>query len=59
MSFMDRREGKVSYVWEKVTWAIDSEELIQFQKEVIGPKGTEQGDIAAPTNGIGWECMIY
>lgn len=48
---MDTREGKVSYVWEKFSWAVDFEGLIQFQKEVDGPQGAELGDMVGPENG--------
>lgn len=49
LSSVDTKEGKVSYVWEKFSRAIDFEELIKSQKEVVGPQGAEQRDMAGGT----------
>lgn len=47
---MDTKEGKVSHVWEKFSWAVDVEELVRLQQEAFGPQGTEQGDTAGIEN---------
>lgn len=64
---MDTKEEKVSYVWEKLCWAIDVEELVRIQGEAVGSQRAEQGGIAGTENGVvvgmhgilAWRCELW